>query len=170
MRRARAPGRDGFTLIEVLLAMVLFAVGAVALSSHTSAARKQDKDREVRLMAHRIAHNEVEHARSADPWTASASSTLLFDRTGAPTTATGPTPWVYRATVTRAVSCTGGTMVQDNALAPTPTGGCAATRPTHQFAVRVFYRSSLGSDSVVGSVRIAPSLPHGATWAALNEP
>ena len=119
-RRAMRPrpmrGPGGFTLVEVLVAVVILAIGAAGLIQLLAQAQQQNDRRRGAEVARRIAENEVARARSAGPWNVPATAvSARVDPNGTPDPA-----GAYRVTVQRDVVCDG------PSARPNDTGGAAA--------------------------------------------
>lgn len=85
MKRHGALGVRGFTLVEVLVAVVVLAIGATGLIQLLAQAQQQNDRRRSSEVARRIAENEVQRARSAGPWNVPAAGTRTrVDQNGTP--------------------------------------------------------------------------------------
>ena len=81
----RPRSRCGFTLVEVLVAVVVLAIGAAGLIQLLAQAQQQNHRRRGSEAARRIAENEVQRARSAGPWAVSGGGTTArVNQYGAP--------------------------------------------------------------------------------------
>jgi type II secretion system protein I len=101
MKPRPAPGAAGFTLVEVLVAVVILAIAAAGLIQLLAQTQQQNDRRRGSEAARRIADNEVARARSAGPWNVPATpTTTRVDRNGTPDPA-----GAYRVTVQRDVVC-----------------------------------------------------------------
>lgn len=99
--RGRARSRAGFTLAEVLVALVVLGVGAAGLIQLLGQAQRQNSRRRASEAALRIAENEVQRVRSAGPWSVpAAGAAARVDGSGAPDPA-----GAYRVQVGRSLSC-----------------------------------------------------------------
>jgi prepilin-type N-terminal cleavage/methylation domain-containing protein len=99
----RQHGRSvgGFTLVEVLIAIVILSIAAVGTMNVIDRVLQQNDRRRSAEVARRIAANEVERARSAGAWNVPLTgSTVRVDYSGAP--ATGGE---YRVYVDRNLFC-----------------------------------------------------------------
>jgi prepilin-type N-terminal cleavage/methylation domain-containing protein len=75
----------GFTLVEVLVALVVLTVGVAGLIQLLSQAQQQHQRRRASEEARRIAQNEVQRARSAGAWSIpQEGSTSRVNAYGAP--------------------------------------------------------------------------------------
>jgi prepilin-type N-terminal cleavage/methylation domain-containing protein len=68
-------GRHGFTLVEVMVAVVVLAIGAAGLIQLLAQAQQQNDRRRSSEVTRRIAANEVERVRAAGPWNVPAAGT-----------------------------------------------------------------------------------------------
>lgn len=77
--------RRGFTLVEVLVAVVVLAIGAAGLIQLLAQGQQQNHRRRSSEAARRIAENEVQRARSAGAWAVDAGGTTArVNQYGAP--------------------------------------------------------------------------------------
>ncbi|AJQ95872.1 type II secretion system minor pseudopilin GspI [Gynuella sunshinyii] len=67
MRRTRS---NGFTLIEVMVALAIFALGAISLSLASSSAAESARRLEERMFARWVAKNEIAEIRLANTFPA----------------------------------------------------------------------------------------------------
>jgi prepilin-type N-terminal cleavage/methylation domain-containing protein len=164
--------RSGFTLLEVILALLLLGVSLLMLVEQSAESTRRDTDRAARLVAHRTLRNEVQRLRASDPLAAPAEGgafpvTYLTDRAGNRAATAGP--GVQVVTVSREVACLGGSVLQDNASQPTPSLGCGAgSAPVALFTVRVVFPSRYatdGEDAVEQTITLWPHDRHGEGWS-----
>lgn len=123
MMRTPVRGTPGFTLIEVLVAVVVLAIGAAGLVQLIAQGQQRNARRRAAEDALRIMDNEVQRVRSAGGWNVPAATvTTRVDQSGLPDPA-GP----YRVRVGRAVACdAAGTRPNDSGGPPEPCGGAHA--------------------------------------------
>lgn len=82
---ARPARPAGFTLVEVLVAIVVLTIGAAGLIQLLAQGQQQNHRRRASEAARRIAENEVQRARSAGPWTIpDAGATARVNQYGGP--------------------------------------------------------------------------------------
>jgi type II secretion system protein I len=94
-------GRGGFTLVEVMVALVVLAIGAAGVIQLMGQGQQQNGRRRMKEAALRIAANEIQRARSSGIWSIPAvAAPTRVDATGAPDAA-GP----YRVSVVRTTQC-----------------------------------------------------------------
>jgi len=168
---SHASSRDGFTLFEVILALLLLGVSLLMLVEQSAENTRRDTDRAARLVAHRTLRNEVQRLRASDPLAAPAEggafpATYFTDRTGSRIAAAAP--GAHTVTVERETVCLGGGYQRDNASAPDPSAGCPPGRaPAARFTVRVTFPSrstGTGTADVEQTITLWPRDRHGAGW------
>jgi len=121
--KAGLASRGGFTLVEVLVALVVLSIGAAGLIQLLGQAQQQNDRRRSSETALRIAENEVQRARGAGPWNVTAAGTMMrVDQNGAP----APNG-EYRVYVDRDLACDSRSERLDDAgAAPEPCRGAFA--------------------------------------------
>jgi prepilin-type N-terminal cleavage/methylation domain-containing protein len=160
----RARGRrGGFTLVEVLVAVVVLAIGAAGLIQLLSLAQQQNDRRRSTEVARRLAENEVQRARGAGPWNVPADGTTArVDRNGTPDP-NGP----FRVRVHRDLVC-------DPASArPDDTGGGSPPCPgaLARITVRVEHlRAGAWSTRMQRVLHESGSAPASGTWNLAGTP
>ncbi len=84
VKRTRRYGRDerGFGLVSVLVAMVLLAVGVVALSSSSAFLVSLQTDASARSMAAAIGVSYMEDVKQRPPWTLASESPTTVNELG----------------------------------------------------------------------------------------
>lgn len=117
-------GRAGFTLVEVLIALVVLGIGAAGLIQLLGLAQQQNDRRRSSEVALRIAENEVQRARSAGAWNVPASGTATrVDQNGAADPA-----GEYRVLVDRDLYCDSRSeRLDDSGAGASPCPGAFAT-------------------------------------------
>lgn len=112
----RSRGARGFTLVEVLVAVVVLAIGAAGLIQLFAQAQQQNDRRRSSEVARRLAENEVQRARSAGPWNVPAVGTATrVDQNGTPDSI-----GEYRVYVDRDLLCDASSARPNDAGAPPP--------------------------------------------------
>jgi Tfp pilus assembly protein PilV len=76
-RRAR-----GFTLMSVMVALSMLAIGLLALAKVQSSLVKTQRDTDLRSVALSVARSYVEDVRSRDPWTLVSEAPVMVDLQG----------------------------------------------------------------------------------------
>lgn len=97
-RRASAP-RRGFTLVSMIVAVILLAVGLSSLASANASTIKLQTLAQNRTNAIAIARGHLEQVRTRDPWLVQTESAV---RLGAEGTPESNGPYVRTMTVTEA--------------------------------------------------------------------
>jgi len=93
--------RAGFTLVEVMVALVVLGIGAAGVMQLMAQGAQQNGRRRMKEAALRIAANEIQRARSSSIWSIPAvANATRVDETGSPDP-TGP----YRVSVVRTILC-----------------------------------------------------------------
>ena len=160
VKRRRVRGARGFTLVEVLVAVVVLAIGAAGLLQLFAQAQQQNDRRRSSEVARRLAENEVQRARSAGPWNVPAVGTpTRVDQNGIPDLA-----GEYRVYVDRDLLCDSRSSRPNDAGGPPPPCAGAFARITVRVdhfragawstrASHILYES--GSDPATGSWTLA---------------
>lgn len=120
MMRIPVRGTRGFTLVEVLVAVVVLAIGAAGLVQFIAQGQQRNARRRAAEDAVRIMDNEVQRVRSAGGWNVPAATvTTRVDRSGLPDPA-----GTYRVRVGRTVACDAeGARPNDSGGPPEPCPG-----------------------------------------------
>lgn len=71
----RAQKQQGFTLLELMIALVIFAVAAVTALKHSSQSTQQQQVLEQKTLALWLAENALAELRLTNPWPNTGSST-----------------------------------------------------------------------------------------------
>ncbi len=144
----------GFTLFELLVAILLLAVAVHPLLSGMAAETQAATDRQERLNAARLLSNELASLATADPAGVPPVRSYRADASGA--VAAGGS---YTVTTTRTVRCGVGPAPGD-AAAPL---GCATGGAVADYAVRVTFpraAGQAGAGVLDGSLSVAATSPY----------
>jgi type II secretory pathway pseudopilin PulG len=161
--RSRRP-EAGFTLYEIVVAILLLGLAVHPLLSTLSSNTRISTDRQQRLDAQRVLMNEVALLAAADPATVPAERGYRADRTGR---AAAGAP--FRVRTRRTVRCGVGRGMADNAAAP-PVLGCADGGAVADYSVSVtFPRAAASTDSgtITHRFSVAGSAVTGGTIGGL---
>ena len=155
--------RRGFTLVEVLVAVVVLAIGAAGLIQLFAQAQQQNDRRRSSEVARRLAENEVQRARSAGPWNVPAVGTpTRVDQNGTPDLA-----GEYRVYVDRDLLCDASSSRPNDAGGPPPPCAGAFARIT----VRVdHFRAGAWSTRVQRVLYESGSDPASGSWTLAGTP
>jgi prepilin-type N-terminal cleavage/methylation domain-containing protein len=160
--RAAGP-RGGFTLVEVLVAVVVLAIGAAGLIQLLSQAQQQNDRRRSSEVARRIAENEVQRARGAGAWNVPAvGAPTRVDQNGTP-----DVDGEYRVYVDRDLFCDpSSTRLNDTGGPPPPCAGAFA-----QITVRVeHFRAGAWSTRANQVLLESGTSPASGSWTLAGTP
>lgn len=163
MKRHGALGARGFTLVEVLVAVVVLAIGAAGLIQLLAQAQQQNDRRRSSEVARRIAENEVQRARSAGPWNVPAvGARTRVDQNGTPDPG-----GEYRVYVDRDLSCDArSARLNDSGGPPPPCAGAFA-----RILVRVEHlRAGAWSIRAERTLRESGNAPQTGSWNLAGTP
>lgn len=161
--RRRVRGARGFTLVEVLVAVVVLSICAAGLIQLFAQAQQQNDRRRSSEVARRLAENEVQRARSAGPWNVPAVGTATrVDQNGTPDLA-----GEYRVYVDRDLLCDGRSSQPNDTGGPAPPCAGAFARIT----VRVdHFRAGAWSTRVSQVLYESGSDPESGSWTLAGTP
>lgn len=155
--------RSGFTLVEVLVAIVVLAIGAAGLIQLLAQAQQQNDRRRSSEVARRLAENEVQRARGAGPWNVPAVGTWArVDQNGTPDLA-----GEYRVYVDRDLFCDpSSSRVNDAGGPPPPCAGAFA-----RITVRVdHFRAGAWSTRAERVLHESGEAPASGSWTLAGTP
>lgn len=163
VKRRRVRGARGFTLVEVLVAVVVLAIAAAGLMQLFAQAQQQNDRRRSSEVARRLAANEVQRARSAGPWHVPAVGTpTRVDQNGTPDLA-----GEYRVYVDRDLLCDRPSWQPNDAGGPPPPCAGAFAR----IIVRVdHFRAGAWSTRVRHVLYESGSDPSSGSWTPAGTP
>lgn len=163
VKRGGARGARGFTLVEVLVAVVVLSIGAAGLIQLFAQAQQQNDRRRSSEVARRLAENEVQGARSAGPWDVPAAGTWArVDQNGTPDPA-----GEYRVLVDRDLLCDASSSRPNDAGGPPPPCAGALAGIT----VRVdHFRGGAWSTRVSQVLLESGSTPASGSWTLAGTP
>lgn len=82
--QVKARGRRGFTVIAMLVALVLLAVGLMSLARASAQTVTMQTLAQNRTNAIAVARGYLEQVRTRDPWTIASEASTLVDAEGKP--------------------------------------------------------------------------------------
>ncbi len=155
--------RSGFTLVEVLVAIVLLAIAAAGLIQLLAQAQQQNDRRRSSEVARRLAENEVERARGAGPWNVPAVGTpTRVDPNGTP-----DPNGEYRVHVERDLACDSRSARLNDAGGPPPPCAGAFARIT----VRIdHFRAGAWSTRAERVLHESGNTPASGSWTLAGTP
>ena len=89
-RRTGPRGREGFTLISVMIALTLLTIGLLALTRTQVAIASTQADEGWRTAALAAARSYMEEVRARDPWDLESEGAVVLDGTGHVSAGSGP--------------------------------------------------------------------------------
>jgi prepilin-type N-terminal cleavage/methylation domain-containing protein len=163
MRRRTAGGRAGFTLVEVLIAVVVLAIAAAGLIQLLAQAQQQNDRRRGSEVARRIGENEVQRARAAGAWNVPvAGAPARVDADGTP-----DPNGEYRVTVGRDLVCDAPSARPNDTGGPAPPCAGALARIT----VRVErFRDGGWSTRLLRVLHESGNEPASGSWSLAGTP
>lgn len=164
MRCSRGRPDAGFTLYEIVVAILLLGLAVHPLLSTLASTTRISTDRQQRLDAERVLRNEVALLAAADPAEVPAERAYRADRSGRAAPG-GP----FRVRTRRTVRCGVGSPLPDNASAP-PVAGCTAGGVVADYVATVTFpraAASVDSSTVTRVFSVAGTTPRGAAIGGL---
>lgn len=155
---------DGFTLVEVLVAVVILTIAGLGVVDLMTQGQGQQARRRASEAALQIARNEIERVQIAGAWNAPTSGTVwsAVDETGTPAAA-GP----FYVRVFRLTDCDPAAPAIDDSGA----GGAPCVGAIPSIQVNVWHvREGATRLLVTRSVRDTGSQPANGTWSLAGTP
>jgi prepilin-type N-terminal cleavage/methylation domain-containing protein len=163
--------KKGFTLFEVVLAVVIIGGSGVVMTRGIADNSRMTQDREQRMIAERLIRNEVEQLRANDPLTSPESIDRYYDIYGNVTEPpigcdhqACPEP-AYTIRIRRTFQCIGGTIVIDKSQSEFP-GSCTTQNPVADFRISATLdrRSGASQETTIERVITVGSTSRYSTW------